>query len=302
MTRLRSAVAVAVLAVAAAVLPGSTLAPAAAAACSDAGGITVVVDPGTPSGSPSQTCVGGGGNDAATLFGQAGHELERVQSFPGAVCRVDGAPAEANCGRMPPTNRYWGLFWSNGTSGQLGVLQRRRRQPGRPDGRGSRLRLAGQHQQAQPGRRAARPRRFRGHGSRRLGRLGRLPAGRVARGGSGGSTGAGSDDGTPSASPSDSPSASASASPRERARDRDRDRDASASDRPRDEESETAEPSDDATVLPGAEGQDVAARTSDPVTDGGLPLWLVGLAALGLFGVGTVVAVVRRRAPGAGGA
>ncbi len=55
-------------------------------------------------------------------------------------------------------------------------------------------------------------------------------------------------------------------------------------------------------MLPGAEEQDAAARTSAAVTDGGLPLWLVGLVALCLLGVGTVVAVVRRRAPGAGGA
>jgi hypothetical protein len=55
-------------------------------------------------------------------------------------------------------------------------------------------------------------------------------------------------------------------------------------------------------VQPGAERDDVAAASSDAIADGGLPLWLVGLAALGLLAVGTVVAVVRRRAPGAGGA
>ena len=103
MTRLGSVLAAAVLAVATTVLPGLSVAPAEAVACSDAGGVTVVVDPGSLPGSLSQTCVGGSGK-AAGLFGSAGHTLTRVQRFPGAVCKVDGEPADSSCVNMPPTN------------------------------------------------------------------------------------------------------------------------------------------------------------------------------------------------------
>ncbi len=309
MTRVGSWAAAAILAVAATVLSGATTAPAAATACTDAGGITVVVDTGSLPGSVSQTCVASGGGDAAALFAAAGHSLERVQRFPGAICRVDHQPESAGCVNMPPTNAYWGLFWSNGTSGTWVYASEGVDSVSVPAGGSVAFAWQASSSRRNP---AAAPPDHDGSptgdgGSGDTG--GGAGAGGGAGGGSGGgsggsdgATGAGSEDGTPSASPSDSPSASASASPRERARDRDRDRDARASDRPRDEESQTAEPSGDATVLPGAEGQDVAARASDPVTDGGLPLWLVGLAALGLLGVGTVAAVVRRRAPGAGGA
>ena len=107
MTRLGSVLAAAVLAVATTVLPGLSVAPAEAVACSDAGGVTVVVDPGSLPGSRSQTCVGGSGK-AAGLFGSAGHTLTRVQRFPGAVCKVDGEPDDSGCVNMPPTNAYWG--------------------------------------------------------------------------------------------------------------------------------------------------------------------------------------------------
>jgi hypothetical protein len=311
MTRVGSWAAAAILAVAATVLPGATTAPAAAAACTDAGGITVVVDPGSLTGALSQTCVASGGDDAAALFAAAGHTLERVQRFPGAVCRVDGQPESAGCVNMPPTNAYWGLFWSNGTSGSWAYASEgvdslsvpaggsvafawqassshRKPAAAPPDHDGSEPDGDGSGTGGTGG----------GTGSGTGGGSGGSTGG--STGGSGGSPGSGSGDGTPSASPSDSPSASAS--PRERARDRDRDREARASDRPRDEESEGAEPTDDATVQPGDERDDVPAASSDAMADGGLPLWLVGLAALGLLAVGTAVAVVRRRAPGAGGA
>ncbi|MFI5430281.1 hypothetical protein [Aeromicrobium sp. UC242_57] len=32
------------------------------------------------------------------------------------VCQVDGAPS-TSCAKAPPATKYWGLFWSNGTSG-----------------------------------------------------------------------------------------------------------------------------------------------------------------------------------------
>lgn len=51
-----------------------------------------------------------GGGTAADVLTAAGYRLERVQRFPGAVCRVDGVPAEAPCVAMPPADAYWGLF------------------------------------------------------------------------------------------------------------------------------------------------------------------------------------------------
>ena len=309
MTRFGSVAAAALLAVAATVLPGVTVAPAAAAACTDAGGITVVVDPGSLPGSLSQTCVASDGDDGAALFAAAGHTLERVQRFPGAVCKVDNQPESAGCVNMPPTNAYWGLFWSNGTSGSWVYASEGVDSLSVPAGGSVAFAWQASSSRRNP---AAAPPDHDGSdpGDDGSGGSGGCTGGGTSgsTGGSGGSTGGsggsggGSGGATPSASPSDSPTAGESASPRERDRDRDRDRGSASSDGPRDEESEGAEPTDDATVLPGAEGQDVAAPPSDAVTEGGLPLWLVGLAALGLLGVGTVVAVVRRRATGAGGA
>jgi hypothetical protein len=304
MTRVGSVVAAAILAAAASVLPGVLVSPAAAAACTDAGGITVVVDPGSLSGALSQTCVASGGDDAAALFAVAGHSLERVQRFPGAVCKVDGQPESAGCVNMPPTNAYWGLFWSNGTSGSWVYASEGVDSLSVPAG-GS-VALAWQASSSRRNPAAAPP----DHGGSEPGGGGSGGtddgtggSGGSTGGGSGGSTGGatgGSDGGTgatPSGSPSDS-TPTASASPRERARERDRDPEAPSSERPRDEESGEATPTDDATVVAGQTGQDVAAPPSDAVADGGLPLWLVGLAALGLLGAGTVVTVVRRRAAG----
>jgi hypothetical protein len=301
MTRVGSVVAAALLAVAATVLPGVSVAPAAAAACTDAGGITVVVDPGSLPGSLSQTCVASGGDDAAALFAAAGHSLERVQRFPGAICKVNHQPESAGCVNMPPTNAYWGLFWSNGTSGSWVYASEGVDSLSVPAG-GS-VAFAWQASSSRRNPATAPP----DHDASEPGDGGSDGSGGTggSAGGTGGSTGGsggGSQDGTPSASPTGSPTAGESASPRARARDRDRDPGAVASDRPREEESESAGPTDDATVLPGAESQGVAAPPSDAAADGGLPLWLVGLAALGLLGVGTAGAVVRRRAASAGGA
>lgn len=310
MSRVGSWTATAILALTVAVLPGAAVVPAAAAACTDAGGITVVVDPGNLTGSLSQTCVASGGDDAAALFAAAGHALERVQRFPGAVCKVDNQPASAGCVNMPPADAYWGLFWSNGTSGSWAYASQGVDSLSVPAG-GS-VAFAWQASSSRRNPAAAPP----DHDGSEPSDDGSGGSGGATGGGTGGSTGGsggsaggsggGSGDGTPSTSPSDSPTAAESAPPRERARERDRDRDrdpeAASSEGQADAESESGEPTEDATVLPGAEGQDAAAPASDAVTEGGLPLWLVGLAALGLLGVGTVVAVARRRAAVAGGA
>jgi hypothetical protein len=102
---------------AAVVLVGAT-APAQAATCPSADGVSVVVDGSDVGGSVATSCVaGGGGQSAASLFDSAGHVLTRVTSEPGAVCKVDGMPGSAGCERMPPANAFWGLFWSDGSGG-----------------------------------------------------------------------------------------------------------------------------------------------------------------------------------------
>jgi hypothetical protein len=60
----------------------------------------------------------GAGKTAAALFPANGFPLDYVQRQPGFVCRVSGKPADDPCVNTPPADAYWGLFWSNGTSGQ----------------------------------------------------------------------------------------------------------------------------------------------------------------------------------------
>lgn len=110
-------VAAATLAAAAsAVLPA---APASAAACKTAAGVSVVVDFQELGGGVRSACVAGGGGDSASdLFPAAGFSLSYVSRQPGFVCRVDGAPADASCVNAPPADAYWGLWWSDGESGE----------------------------------------------------------------------------------------------------------------------------------------------------------------------------------------
>jgi len=93
-------------------------APAGASACSGATGVTVVVDHGSLGGGVDQVCnAGGGGKDGISLFTGAGFSLTYVQRQPGFVCRINGQPASDPCVNTPPSNAYWGLWWSDGRSG-----------------------------------------------------------------------------------------------------------------------------------------------------------------------------------------
>lgn len=83
--------------------------PATAAACAKGVGVTVVVG-------SSVACDANGGG-AANNFGDTGHKLTYVQRQPGFVCQVDGTPTNSNCVNTPAADSYWGLFWSDGTSG-----------------------------------------------------------------------------------------------------------------------------------------------------------------------------------------
>jgi hypothetical protein len=81
----------------------------AAGACAKGTGVTVVVGSGVG-------CDSNGGSPAASNFTDAGHSLTYVDNSS-FVCKVDGSP-NIGCARTPPTDNYWGLFWSNGTSGK----------------------------------------------------------------------------------------------------------------------------------------------------------------------------------------
>lgn len=116
-TRLAARLVAAVLVTAATgLLPSG---PAQAAGCSTASGVSVVVDFHELGGGVQQACdAGGAGRTAATQFGDAGYRLTRVQKQPGFVCRVNGAPSSDPCVDTPPADAYWGLWWSDGTSGR----------------------------------------------------------------------------------------------------------------------------------------------------------------------------------------
>lgn len=85
-------------------------APAQAVACAPGTGVTVVVN-------GSIRCDPDGGGVALNNFRDAGHALRYATQAPGFVCRVDGAPASDPCTVASPSDAYWGLFWSDGTSG-----------------------------------------------------------------------------------------------------------------------------------------------------------------------------------------
>lgn len=121
MSRLARAVVVA-LATATVVLPvgGLGATSATAATCAAGGGVSVVVDFNSLGGGVQTACVtGGGGDKAPALFDAAGHTLTRVRTQQGFVCRVDDLPSQEQeaCQNTPPADAYWGLWWSNGTSG-----------------------------------------------------------------------------------------------------------------------------------------------------------------------------------------
>ncbi|WP_028636244.1 hypothetical protein [Nocardioides sp. URHA0032] len=108
-----AAVLVAAVAVA---FPG---APASAAGCPTADGVTVVVDFHQLDGGVQTACVAdGGGETAAQLFPAAGFPLTYVQRQPSFVCRVSGKPADNPCVNTPPADAYWALYWSDGRSGR----------------------------------------------------------------------------------------------------------------------------------------------------------------------------------------
>lgn len=90
--------------------------PATAATCSGTG-VSVVVDFGALGGGIRTGCDASGNRKAAQAFERTGNHLEYAQRQPGFVCRVDAAPANDPCINTAPADAYWGLYWSDGTSG-----------------------------------------------------------------------------------------------------------------------------------------------------------------------------------------
>ena len=90
-------------------------APAQAATCGTASGVSVVVDFHQLGGVQTACDSGGAGKYAAAQFTDVGHTLTYVQG-EAFVCQVDGAP-DTQCVRTPPATAYWSLWWSDGKSG-----------------------------------------------------------------------------------------------------------------------------------------------------------------------------------------
>jgi hypothetical protein len=92
--------------------------PAGAATCTSSGGVSVVVDHRELGGGIATGCAASsGGHSAAAASGAAGVTLTYATRQPGFVCRVNGVPASEPCVNAAPADAYWGLWWSDGTSG-----------------------------------------------------------------------------------------------------------------------------------------------------------------------------------------
>jgi hypothetical protein len=99
-------------------LLGLAATPASAALCSGKG-VNVVVDHHGLGGGVQRGCDPGGSNQTGDrVFPDAGFALSYAQRQPGFVCRVKGAPSSDPCVNASPANAYWGLYWSDGTSGR----------------------------------------------------------------------------------------------------------------------------------------------------------------------------------------
>ncbi|QCC76844.1 hypothetical protein [Nocardioides daphniae] len=91
-------------------------APAHAAACSGASGVTVVVDFAELGEGVTAGCAPDGGR-ARGLFTAAGYTLTTATKAPSFVCRVNGLPASDPCVDAAPPDAYWSLWWADGKGG-----------------------------------------------------------------------------------------------------------------------------------------------------------------------------------------
>ncbi len=275
--------------------------PAGAATCSSGTGVSVVVDGTGLGGGVVTSCVADGGGDTAASVFEVHHDLTRASQFPGAVCRVDGAPADAECRNMPPGDAYWGLFWSDGSGGWVYSSQGVDSLDV-PDGGSVAFAWQDGGDVDPPG--VAPPQNDEEPSSSPT------PSGGGGNGGSGGgSGGSGGGSGSAGGGSATAPPASPSTSPTgPAAPDDDETPDAGGGkpgkgkpsadkdkkgDKKRDgRDDESAPPSDDTSATADA------VLTADPPSDAadeGLPAWVAPLGIVGLFGVAGVVGLVRRR-------
>lgn len=105
MNRIARLAAVAVLGVGLAVAAPAS--PAAAAACPDAGGVTVVVDFAGLGGGVAMRCAPGDPATGVAALTGAGFDWEYWVRQPGLVCRIDGLPDPCN---GAPEDAHWS-YW-----------------------------------------------------------------------------------------------------------------------------------------------------------------------------------------------
>jgi hypothetical protein len=264
-------------------------APAQAATCATAHGVTVVVDFHQLGGGVQTACdTSGAGRTAITQLTDVGHSLTYVQRQPGFVCRIDGKPAGDPCVNTPPSDAYWSLWWSDGKSGTWTYASTGAGGLKVPDGGYVAMSWQGGDGRAAPG---VAPRT---HPS-----ASPTPTHQP----SGAPTHAASTDAPIPSSSSVDPSSSVSTSPRAHGGSGKHTRGSEKSPSPH---SQSADPDDRSSAT---KGSDAAVPTEaggplDPVSgssgDGGLPGWVAPAAVLLLFAAAGTVVVVRRR--GSGGA
>ncbi len=275
-----------VLVAAAVAIPWSA-SPAQAAACGSADGVTVVVDFHELGGGVQQACdADGGGSTAATLFTENGFPLTFVQRQPGFVCRVSGKPASDPCVNTPPTNAYWGLYWSKGDGtwkySSVGVAALKI-----PEGGAVALSWQGSSAKSPPG--APAP----DHASDPPAADPSQDGGSGGGGSGGGGTGGGADGSGAGQQPSETAGSSAAASAS-----------ASASRTPKPSKSPKASRSaaeSEAASLEAAESPSASAEPTSGDPDlaaadsgDGLPGWVVPLVLVGLLGAAGATAYARR--------
>ena len=284
-------VAAAALAAAAGVALPTT--PASAATCSSADGVSVVVDFHELGGGVRTACVAdGGGQAASSLFPAAGFALSYVQRQPGFVCRVSGAPADDPCVNTPPADAYWGLWWSNGTSGSWTYASTGAGGLNVPDGgyvafswNGSSTRsmpgvTPAKHPVAPPSTPAPTPTHEPSSPSSHPTHTGSADQPPASPGGTGSASPPGS-----SATPSDAPGSSQDGRPGTK-----------KSDKP--DGSESVSPDEPVATATASEPTDEMAPAAADVTDpggGGLPTWVAPIVIAVLFAGAGGAAVVRRR-------
>lgn len=285
-----------------------TAAPAAAAACSGSSGVTVVVDHGSLGGGIDEVCSqSGGGTKASALFEGAGFSLTYVQQQPGFVCRINGQPASDPCVRTPPSNAYWGLWWSDGRSGSWSYASVAAGSLTIPDG--GYVAFAWQNGgQSAPGVPAT------AHAGTPTPTPSSAPPPTASSGGGGGGGNGGHHSATPTAKPSTKPSSKPSTKPSPgpslapslSADTASADTNGSAGPTP----TATLPPTDSATVAaaptdatttatPSPDAASVS-TTADPGepgdgTDGSLPSWVVPVVLVLLVGTAVAIPLLRRR-------